>query len=161
MKNTAQYRFVVSVLWIGFLLAISFMEAPMKFQAELVTLPIGLSVGKVIFNMLNKIEWVLLGLLLMAEVVALRNRSSTFWVLALLAVLLIQSYWLLPILDARATAIINGALPPASNTHFYYLALEVAKLTMLVLYTRAALVLFHSHIRHQSLPLMKPDIKPG
>ena len=158
MNKPANYRFIFSILWIGFLLAISFMEAPMKFQAELVTLPIGLSVGRVIFSMLNKIEWVLLGLLLIAELLGPRSTGSMGLSLTALGILLLQSFWLLPILDARAEAIVGGALLPGSNTHFYYLGMEVLKLTVLVLYTRAAIGLFQKQLSHQNFGL---ELKSG
>ena len=139
MEKTASFRFVVSILWTGFLLAISFMEAPLKFQAELVTLPIGLSIGRIIFGTLNKIEWVLLGLILMGEVINQRRHGTLPWAVVLLAILCLQSFWLLTALDARAVLVIEGNLLPSSNTHFYYLAFEVAKLTALVLYSRLAI----------------------
>ena len=41
-------------LWIGFVGAISFMEAWLKFKAPGVTMPIGLGIGKLVFNALNK-----------------------------------------------------------------------------------------------------------
>lgn len=150
MEKSARFRFVISILWIGFLLAISFMEAPLKFQAELVTLPIGLSVGRVIFGALNKIEWVLLALLVISETFNRFRNGTPGWTLVLLAIVGFQSFWLLPALDARAALIIDGRLLPPSNTHFYYLAFEVAKLTALVLYTRLALksfTIFYSPIK--------------
>ena len=45
--------------WIGFVCAISFMEAWLKFRAAGVTLPIGLGIGRLVFQALNKVEWVL------------------------------------------------------------------------------------------------------
>ncbi len=139
MEKPARFRFVISLLWTGFLLAISFMEAPLKFQAELVTLPIGLSVGRVIFATLNKVEWVLLALIVLSEIFNRFQHGTPGWTVVLLAILLFQSFWLLPELDARAVRIIEGELIPPSNTHFYYVAFEVVKLTALVLYTRLAL----------------------
>lgn len=142
MEKSVRFRFVISILWTGFLLAISFMEAPLKFQAELVTLPIGLSVGRVVFGALNKIEWVLLALLIISETFNRFRNGTPGWTLVLFAIVGFQSFWLLPALDARAAQIIDGSLLPPSNTHFYYLAFEVAKLTALVLYTRLALKSF-------------------
>lgn len=142
MEKSSRFRFVISILWIGFLLAISFMEAPLKFQAELVTLPIGLSVGRVIFAALNKIEWVLLLLLIISEIFNRFQNRTPGWCLVLLAIVCFQSFWLLPALDARAALIMDGSLLPPSNIHFYYLAFEVAKLATLILYTRLALKSF-------------------
>lgn len=46
-------------VWVGFVCAISFMEAWLKFRAEGVTLPIGLGIGRLVFQALNRVEWVL------------------------------------------------------------------------------------------------------
>lgn len=48
---------VAIFLWSGCILTISFMESWLKFRAPGVILPIGLSIGKMMFNTLNKIEW--------------------------------------------------------------------------------------------------------
>ncbi|MDY0090288.1 MAG: hypothetical protein RBR78_07970, partial [Flavobacteriaceae bacterium] len=47
-----------SFLWIGFVCAISFMEAWLKFRAPGVTIPLGLGIGRLVFNALNKVEWI-------------------------------------------------------------------------------------------------------
>jgi hypothetical protein len=36
----------VTFVWLGMVLAISFLEAPLKFRAPGVTLPIGLAIGR-------------------------------------------------------------------------------------------------------------------
>ena len=52
---------IISIfIWLGFVGAISFMEAWIKFQAPGVTLPVGLGIGRLVFAALNKVEWVLL-----------------------------------------------------------------------------------------------------
>lgn len=48
--------FVFTLLWIGFVLAISFMEAPLKFQAPSLTLPVALEIGYLVFHALNGVE---------------------------------------------------------------------------------------------------------
>jgi hypothetical protein len=40
-------------LWIGFVCAISFMEAWLKFRAPGIMLPLGLCIGKLVFNALK------------------------------------------------------------------------------------------------------------
>jgi hypothetical protein len=42
--------------WLGMVLAISFLEAPLKFRAPGVTLPIGLGIGRLVFRALNTVE---------------------------------------------------------------------------------------------------------
>src|SRR3712207_8678966 len=50
--------FIITFIWVGFLAAISFMEAPVKFTAPSLTLAVGLDVGRHVFAVLNKVEWV-------------------------------------------------------------------------------------------------------
>jgi hypothetical protein len=50
------------MVWLGMVLAISFLEAPLKFRAPDVTVPIGLGIGRLAFRALNTAEAVLAGL---------------------------------------------------------------------------------------------------
>lgn len=51
----SQYIMLLSVfVWCGCIIAISFMESWLKFRAPGVTLRIGLNIGKLVFNALNK-----------------------------------------------------------------------------------------------------------
>ena len=43
-------------VWLGMVVAISFIEAPLKFRAPGVTLPIGLGIGRLVFRALNGAE---------------------------------------------------------------------------------------------------------
>src|SRR5690242_7281186 len=49
----------LTFVWLGMILAISFLEAPLKFRAPGVTLPIGLGIGRLVFRALNGAEIVL------------------------------------------------------------------------------------------------------
>ena len=40
----------VTFVWLGTVLGISFLEAPLKFRAPGVTLPIGLGIGRLVFD---------------------------------------------------------------------------------------------------------------
>jgi hypothetical protein len=46
----------VTFVWLGMVLAISFLEAPLKFRAPNVTRQIGLGIGRLMFRALNSIE---------------------------------------------------------------------------------------------------------
>jgi hypothetical protein len=48
--------------------------------------------------------------------------------------LLIQTFWLLPALDARAELHIQGQIVPPSNLHFYYVGLEFVKVASLTFF---------------------------
>lgn len=49
----------VVFVWLGTVLAISFLEAPLKFRAPGVTIPLGLGIGRPVFRALNIAETVL------------------------------------------------------------------------------------------------------
>ena len=123
-------------LWIGFLGAISFMEAWLKFRAPTLTLPVGLGIGKLVFNALNKVELVLALVILLTiyrtskEIITWKN----LYYLIPLALLIFQTLILLPILDTRATAIIENEVIPMSRAHIYYIGLEIVKVTSLFVY---------------------------
>lgn len=121
-------------LWAGFVCAISFMESWLKFRAPGVTLPIGLGIGRIVFNALNRVEWVFALVILcsLAWNKALLTPQNTF-LFIILAILLLQTFWLLPDLDKRAQAIIDGKPAGASYTHFYFIAGEILKLACLVI----------------------------
>ena len=75
----------VSFTWLGMVLAISFLEAPLKFRAPGVTVPLGLGIGRLVFRALNRVEMVLLVLVLVG--VAVAPRLALIGTAAALAVL--------------------------------------------------------------------------
>ncbi len=115
--------------WIGFVCAISFLEAWLKFRAPGVTLAIGLGIGRLVFNALNKVEWVFA--LVIAITTLLSNAPVISWQNGLFAIvlvtLIVQTTWLLPGLDARAELHIAGMPVVPSNLHFYFIAAELIK----------------------------------
>jgi uncharacterized membrane protein (DUF485 family) len=125
---------IVLFLWIGFVCAISFMEAWLKFQAPGVTLPIGLGIGRLVFGALNKVEWVIALAILLTSFVKQRGsvKRQNLYFLIPLIILILQSIWLLPALDVRAVQLIEGQVVPPSNLHFYYVGCEVVKVIALV-----------------------------
>lgn len=131
-----------SILWLGFVLSISFMEAWLKFQAEGVTQIIGLNIGKLIFFALNKVElffMIILGILIVPKQRALKKKNLVNILGLLTVILLIQTFYLLPALDQRVDMIINGTPPVTSFFHFYYLFLEVIKVITLFIFSQLAL----------------------
>ena len=119
-------------IWIGFVCAISFMESWLKFRAPGVTLETGLSIGKLIFNVLNKVE---LSLIILLIVFAFTGGNTRFYkeILFLIPVVivLIQTFVLLPQMDHRVTLLLQKEVLKPSNLHFYYVGGEVFKLTSL------------------------------
>lgn len=123
-------------LWIGFVCAISFMEAWLKFKAPGVSLPIGLGIGRLVFNVLNKVEWVFA----FAIIISLlssggRLQASFIFLLIPLILLSLQTFWLLPILDVRAEMHIQGLPVSPSNLHVYYIVAEGLKVLSLLIFS--------------------------
>jgi hypothetical protein len=126
-------KIAVPFIWFGMLLAISFMEAPLKFQAPGVTLPLGLGIGRLVFFALNKMEIVSAVVLIAAFWRARSNSKTEFALLGLVApILLLQTAWLLPALDNRAELVIAGIEQPYSNLHVIYIVLDAIKLILLL-----------------------------
>jgi hypothetical protein len=120
--------------WIGFVCAISFLEAWLKFRAPGVTLPIGLGIGRLVFSVLNKVEWVFA--IVVAVSMVMSKSPIVSWqnglLAAVLVILITQTTWLLPGLDARAQLHIDGKTVAPSNLHLYYVGAEVLKVSSLI-----------------------------
>lgn len=126
-----RWIFIITLLWIGFILAISFMEAPLKFRAPSVTLPIGLEIGHLVFHMLNRIEGLFAIAMIGSLFFGIPSRQTTIATVAVVTVLLVQTALLYTLLDARTLAIINGESVPDAPYHLVYIGLEVFKLALL------------------------------
>jgi len=130
------YRIAIVFVWVGFICAISFMEAWLKFQAPGITTKLGLGIGQLVFGMLNKVEItsaVLISLSLIVSKSERKFKNSYYFYIALF-LLIMESILLLPALDVRATLIIKGESITESKLHFYYVLFEVIKTVCLVMY---------------------------
>lgn len=130
----AVIRFVAWV-WLGIVVGVSFLATPIKFTAESLTRPVALDVGRATFHLLNQIECILT-LVLVALVWRSAQRAQTARPVAalvgLVAVIVVaQTFWLLPELDARVESIIDGVEPSPSILHTVFGVLEVAKVAAL------------------------------
>lgn len=138
MNLTIKYPAAIAMVfvWVGFVCAISFMEAWLKFRAPGITLPLGLGIGRLVFSALNKVELVLsIGILvsmLFSGLDSLKWKYVFFLVPFLIVIT--QTLWLLPALDARAEMHIQGLVVPPSNLHFYYVGAEFIKVVCLVIF---------------------------
>ncbi|KAA3436835.1 hypothetical protein [Rufibacter hautae] len=126
------------LLWAGMVVGISFIEAPVKFTAPGITLALGLGIGRLVFGVMNKVELVLCTVALLGLFFNHGTRKEWTLLGLLTGILLLQTFWLLPVLDVRTLAVIAGNTAPGSNLHYLYIGLEVLKLGLLV--TSAAIV---------------------
>lgn len=122
----------VVFVWLGMVLAISFLEAPLKFRAPGVTLPVGLGIGRLVFRALNTCEAVFAAAVI-ALVVAGGAGTGVLVLTAVSAVLLaVQLGVVRPGLNRRSDRVLAGEELPRSRAHLYYVALEVAKAAALI-----------------------------
>ena len=131
---TKTLKIAVPFVWFGMVLAISFMEAPLKFQAPGITIPLGLGIGRLVFFTLNKMEIVCALLLFIAFWRARSNPKIEMIALGIaVLILVLETVWLLPVLDARAEEVIAGTASPFSRMHFVYIAFDALKLVVLLM----------------------------
>lgn len=119
-------------IWAGFVAGISFLEAPLKFTAPRIDTVLGVGIGRIVFAALNKVEITLGAIALVSAAYAKAPGRLWLTLLGISGILLLQTLWLLPALDARAIALQSGQTPPVSNLHFVYVGLEAIKLLSLI-----------------------------
>ncbi|WP_370498738.1 hypothetical protein [Mycobacterium sp. pR1184] len=119
-------------VWLGMVLAISFLEAPLKFRAPNVTLQIGLGIGRLVFRALNTVE-VAFAIIILAVVVdgPMPMRIGIAFAVAF-ATLAVQLVAVRPRLTRRSDQVLAGLDAPRSRAHYAYIALEVVKAVALI-----------------------------
>ena len=119
-------------VWLGMVLAISFLEAPLKFRAPSVTLPIGLGIGRLVFRALNLAETVLALTAVIAVAVEPPGRAALVSGAVVLATLVVQLALVRPRLTRRSNRVLAGEDVPRSRSHYVYIGLEAVKTIGLV-----------------------------
>ncbi|WP_202410991.1 hypothetical protein [Brevibacterium rongguiense] len=121
-------------VWLGMVLAISFLEAPLKFQAPGITIPLGLGIGRLVFRALNACE-LALAAVVTAGLLLSGGGPGGSWglggcaLLGAVALLLLQLLLARPLVTRRSDAVLAGQDPGEhrSRAHLLYVAFEVAK----------------------------------
>jgi len=141
MRQLALYAFVISLVWMSFVVAISFIEAPAKFTAlgitdvETITPAFqhALMIGHVVFHKLNQIEWIcaVFSWVLLLRIRVVRTRGSLILLIAITALLAFQTWGLYPALDERTRLVISGTLPVQTWHHHGFVVVESLKVLLL------------------------------
>lgn len=118
-------------VWLGMVLAISFLEAPLKFGAPGVTLPIGLGIGRRVFRALNAVEVLLAILLIIAIVISPPGAVALVGAAGAVGCLALQLVAVRPSLTRRSNAVLAGEVAPQSHAHYWYVGLELVKVVAL------------------------------
>jgi hypothetical protein len=120
-------------VWLGMVLAISFIEAPLKFRAPGVTLQLGLGIGRLVFRALNVCELALAAVVVASFAIeppaAWTGGAAGLAVVTLLAQVLIVR----PKLARRSDAVLAGDDVPRSRAHWAYIGLEIPKVIALLI----------------------------
>jgi hypothetical protein len=132
MNDALRVATAATFVWLGMVLAISFLEAPLKFRAPGVSVQVGLGIGRIVFRALNlaEIGWaIVIGVCLLID-----SPSTSIVVTALIAfaILLAQLGIVRPRLSRRSDRILTGGDAPRSHAHYVYIALETIKVVVLV-----------------------------
>ncbi|MEV0839276.1 hypothetical protein AB0I55_06920 [Actinocatenispora sera] len=132
MSGLAALGVAATFTWLGMVLAISFLEAPLKFRAPDVTLRIGLGIGRLVFRALNVAEAAFAVLVLVAAGFGGLPVPAVALLVAAAVLLVAQLALVRPRLTRRSNAVLAGADVPRSHAHYAYVALESAKVIALL-----------------------------
>lgn len=121
--------------WLGMVLAISFIEAPLKFRAPGITVQLGLGIGRLVFKALNTVEGVL-AVVIVAALALVKPGCLPVVALGIAVLaLIVQVAAVRPCLKKRSDAVLadsDGSVTRKRSTvHFYYTGLEIVKVIAL------------------------------
>jgi len=122
-------------VWLGMVLAISFLEAPLKFRAPGVTLQLGLGIGRLVFRALNGCEVVLAVITVIAVVLGRPSSGVVAAVAVAVGALAVQLAAVRPALTRRSDAVLADAAQATagrSRAHYFYVGFEVVKVVALL-----------------------------
>ena len=122
-------------IWLGMVVAISFLEAPLKFRAPGITIQLGLGIGRLVFRALNISEVLLAAVALVAVVLGRAPGAATAALVTAVAALGVQVVAVRPALARRSDAVLADAKLAASgrsNAHLVYVGFEVVKVVALL-----------------------------
>ncbi|MFC9979094.1 hypothetical protein [Gordonia sp. NPDC127522] len=133
MSTSGALVTALTLLWLGMVFAISFIEAPLKFRAPGVTLPIGLGIGRLVFRALNAAEIVwAVGILVAIVLGSWPGLAEPVAAGVAIGALVIQVAFVRPALTKRSDAVLAGHEEPRSHAHVAYVGFEVVKVIALV-----------------------------
>lgn len=133
MDAASAVRIGVVFTWLGMVLAISFLEAPLKFTAPGITVPLGVGIGRLVFRALNLVEAVFAVVLLVSLVVAPPAAVSTVVLIVGVAVVLAVGAGVLRRrMDARVERGQTADRQPRHALHIGYVVLECLKVLLLL-----------------------------
>jgi len=132
MSGNEAVAIAVAFVWLGMVVAISFVEAPLKFRAPDVTLRIGLGIGRLVFRALNRAEVIFAAVIVITIVAGGLPTAGAIAAATAVASLVVQLVVIRPGLTRRSDAVLAGDVAPRARSHHAYIALEVVKVIALL-----------------------------
>lgn len=133
-------RVVLPAIWLGLIIGISLIEAPLKFTAPGITIPLGLGIGRLVFTAMNWVEIVIAVILLWAVLKEHVGRLYRGLACGMIAVLIIKITVIRPLLNKRTDAVLAGVNDGGSSLHLLYIAADgiliLGLITMLIVAVR-------------------------
>ena len=130
----------MTFVWLGMVLAISFLETPLKFRAPGITLPLGLGItlplglgiGRLVFRALNTVAVVLAAALITALLTITPGAAGWTLLVVTAALLATQTVLLRRGWTDEPNRSSPGHPPPPSRLHLTYIGLECLKVATLI-----------------------------
>ncbi|MEZ5111388.1 MAG: hypothetical protein R2732_07825 [Microbacteriaceae bacterium] len=139
-RTAAALRLIVPSLWLGLIIGLALIEAPLKFTAPGITTALGLGIGRIMFTALGIAGWFLLVVLVAASLIRPRvGRVDAVLLGGMALMLVLETIVIRPFLNARSDLVIAGIDPGESILHYAYIAAEGVLIALLVVWiVRAA-----------------------
>ncbi|CAB1277276.1 hypothetical protein [Candidatus Nitrosacidococcus tergens] len=127
------WAFIITILWIGFILAISFFETPLKFYALLLTVPAAIQIEYVLFHALNLVEIIFAAVVIGAAYCGEGSKKTTSLTISIAILLTIQTAFLFFLLDPKTLAMVHGIEAMTSPYHIVHMVIAGQIIRMITL----------------------------
>ena len=117
-------RILIPAIWLGMIIGISFIEAPLKFTAPGITIALGLGIGRLVFTAMNAVEIVLFVCWFAGSFKRHMDRAW-WWIVGIAGfLLLLKAAVIRPGLSVRTDAVLAGNSDGGSLWHYAYIGVE-------------------------------------
>jgi hypothetical protein len=124
-------RLILPAVWLGLIIAIDLIEAPLKFQAPGITIPLGLGIGRLVFLAMNFTELVIALVLVIALWRGRADRRSWWLAISVVAVFAVKFTIIRPLLARHTNEVLAGG-EGGSLTHYFYIGADAVLFVLLV-----------------------------
>ncbi|WP_231445053.1 hypothetical protein [Brevibacterium zhoupengii] len=139
-RLSAGARLTLPAIWLGLIIGISLIEAPLKFTAPGITIPLGLGIGRLVFTAMNWVEIAIAVIMLWSVLKDHVGRFYRWLACGMIAVLIIKVTVIRPLLNDRTDAVLAGVDDGGSSLHLFYIAADglliLGLITMLIVAAR-------------------------